>query len=67
MAMPFGPQGREDLRVVNQIAEDGQRRGVGATERQRDRVAHAEAHTEMFRADDSHGSAPFESLLYYIK
>ena len=37
---------------MNQIAEDGERRGVGVLERQRDGVADAEAHAEMFRADD---------------
>ena len=40
---------------MDQVTEDGERAGFGAGERQRDRVAHAEAHAQMRRSDDSHG------------
>ena len=49
-----GRERAEDGRVVDQVTEDGERAGFGAGERQRDRVAHAEAHAQMRRSDDSH-------------
>jgi hypothetical protein len=49
-----GAQRPQHRGVVNQVPEDGERRGLGPVERQRDRVAYAKAHTEMFCADDSH-------------
>ena len=52
-----GRERAEDGRVVDQVTEDGERAGFGAGERQRDRVAHAEAHAQMRRSDDSHGSS----------
>ena len=47
-------QGCQHRRVVNQVAQDGERPGVRLRERQRDGVAHAEAHAEVFCADDLH-------------
>ena len=49
-----GRERAEDGRVVDQVAKDGERARFGAGERQRDRVAHAEAHAQMRRSDDSH-------------
>jgi hypothetical protein len=40
---------------VNQVTEDRQGSGVGVLERQRDRIANAEAHAEVCRAKDTHG------------
>jgi hypothetical protein len=40
---------------MDQVAENGERAGVGAFERQRDGVAHPEAHAQMCRPDDFHG------------
>ena len=41
-----GAQVFQHGRVVHQVAENGERRGAGLFERQRDRVAHAEAHAQ---------------------
>jgi hypothetical protein len=40
---------------VNQLPEDGQRSRFGVTVRQVDRVADAEAHTQMICPNDVHG------------
>src|SRR5207302_2278650 len=50
-----GRESAEYGRIVDQVTEDGERAGFGAGEGQRDRVAHAEAHAQMRRPDDSHG------------
>ena len=52
--MPFGREGAQDGGVVDQVAEDGQRAGVGVFERERDGVANAETHAEMGGAEDTH-------------
>ncbi len=52
----LGPQVGQDRRVVNQVAENGQRPRFGVLERQGDRVAYAEAHAEMAGANDVHGN-----------
>jgi hypothetical protein len=49
-----GLQAGQDSFVVNQIAEDSERRGFAVRQRQRDRVADAEAHPEMFCPENSH-------------
>ena len=61
-----GRERAEDGRVVDQVAEDGERAGFGAGERQCDRVAHAEAHAQMRRSDDSHCVSPRLCLFVYF-
>ena len=48
----FVAQLRDDDRVVHQVAENGERPGLGLPERERDGVAYAKAHAQMFGADD---------------
>ena len=50
---PSDDIGGQDSGVVNQIAENSERRGFDMTQRQVDRVAYAKAHTKMFCANDS--------------
>ena len=50
----LGPQGVYHGRVVHQVAEDGERPGVGLIERQGDGVADAKAHAKVCGADDLH-------------
>ena len=52
--MPLARRSARTTCVVDQVAEDRERRGFGAAVCQLDRVAHAEAHAEMIRADDLH-------------
>ena len=49
-----GLEGTQHGGVVNQVAEDGERPGVGVLEGERDRVADAEAHAEVGGAEDTH-------------
>jgi hypothetical protein len=44
----------EDSRVVYQIAEDGERLGLGVAEGQGDGVTNAKAHAKMMSADNLH-------------
>jgi hypothetical protein len=39
---------------VHEVAEDGERAGVSALERERDGIANAETHAEMSRPNDPH-------------
>src|ERR671913_2516324 len=47
-------EGIEDGRVVDEVAENRQWAGVGLLQRERDGVAHAEAHAEVGRSHDAH-------------
>jgi hypothetical protein len=47
---------------MNQIAKNGERTGVGMLERERDRVADAEAHAEVLCVDDVHRRACYLHL-----
>ena len=61
-------QAAEDGGVVDQVAEDRQRSGVGVVERECDGVADAEAHAEVGRAKDSHtGNASIYRELCNVK
>jgi hypothetical protein len=50
----FRLEGAEDGGIVNEVAEDRERAGVGVLERQRDGVANAETHAEMGGSEDPH-------------
>jgi hypothetical protein len=56
---------REDRFVVDEFAEDGQRLAESSGLGERDRVADAETHTEMFCFDDFHMLQPWKITLYY--
>ena len=49
-----GAQLGQDGFVVHQVAQHGQRLGGGLLQGQRDGVAHAKAHAQMFCSNDSH-------------
>jgi hypothetical protein len=47
-------EGAQDGRVVDEVTEDREGAGVSVLERERDGIAHAEAHTEVGRSEDTH-------------
>ena len=47
-------EGAQDGGVVDEVAEDGEGAGVGVLERERDGIAHAEAHAEVGGSEDTH-------------
>ena len=62
-AMPFASSLLQDAGVVDQVTEDRQWAGVGVLERERDGIANAEAHAEVGRSKDTHGTPRIASNL----
>ena len=52
-AMPFRFEGAQDGGVVDEVAENRERPGVGVLEGERDGIPDAEAHAEVSRSDDT--------------
>jgi hypothetical protein len=48
---------------VDEIAEDGEGPGVGVLQRERYRIANAEAHAKMGGSKDAHGTSSLHKLL----
>jgi hypothetical protein len=48
-------QGTQNGWVVNEVAENREWTGVGLRECERDGIANAETHAEVFSAEDLHG------------
>jgi hypothetical protein len=50
----LGFERAQDVGIVDEVTEDGERASVGALERERDGIAHAKAHAEVGSADNPH-------------
>ena len=63
----FGFECAEDGGVVDEIAEDREGARVGVLERERDGVAHAEAHAEACGSKDAHDEGSLHRVLCNVK